>query len=304
MPIVEHSDNKSLNIIVTGATSLIGYFLLPRLRATGYTVHPFSRSRGHTGSEEWHHYNGSLLDAIPPIHNAKILIHLGPLHVLPKIIDEFPTLGGKQVIAFSSTSRFSKLKSGTHSERQMAQELISAEETVASKCTEHKIAWTIFRPTLIYGAGLDKNISSITRFIKRFGFFPLVGNGTGLRQPVHADDLAAACLMVINNKKTFNQSYDLIGGETLSYKEMVERVFIALNKKPRFISVPLSLFRKVMKCASLLPAYSHITPDMANRMNHPLCFDSQKAINDFGYKNRGFTPQKDDLDPTLNYARL
>ena len=291
-------------VIITGATSLVGHFLLPQLKSAGHTIYPFSRSKQSSAEINWHQFDKSLLSANPAVQEANTLIHLAPLDFLPEIIDEFVLMDGKRIITFSSTSRFSKLKSGSLSERKFAQKLITAEEIVFSRAQQAGVDLTIFRPTLIYGAGLDKNISSITRFIKRFGFFPIVGDGSGLRQPVHADDLAAACVMVLDNEKTFNQAYDLIGGETLSYKEMVERIFIALNKKPRFLSVPLSVFRKAMMCASILPAYSHITPDMADRMNHPLCFDSQKAISDFGYKNRGFMPMQEDLDPRLSYARL
>ena len=289
-----------MRILITGATSLIGHFLLPRLKAADHAIFAFSRSKQSLPDTNWYQYDGFSFAAKPSVNQAEVLIHLGPLRVLPDLIDEFADLGGKRIIAFSSTSRFSKLKSGVDSEREFAQELISAEEAVASKCAKLNIAWTLFRPTLIYGAGLDKNVSSITRFIKRFGFFPLVGAGSGLRQPVHADDLAAACLTVIGNEKTFDQAYDLIGGETLNYKEMVKRLFVALNKKPRFISFPLSLFRVAMKFASWIPAYSHITPDMADRMNQPLCFDSEKAISDFGYKKRGFSPLQTDLDSGLN----
>lgn len=297
-------DNKVSTVIVTGATSLIGHFLLPRLDIAGYSIKPLSRSKVTSNEYHWHHYDGSLQTITPSIEKPEALIHLGPLRVLPGLINEFSSLGGKRIIAFSSTSRFSKLKSSSASERKMAQELNKAEEQTAVLCKEVAIPLTLFRPTLIYGAGLDKNVSSISHFIKRFGFFPVLGGGTGLRQPVHADDLAAACVAVITNEKTFHQSYDLVGGETLTYKQMVEKIFIALNKKPRFIPIPLALFRLLMKLISFLPGYSHITPDMANRMNEALNFDSQKAQEDFGYSHRGFSPQQEDLEIDLSYARL
>lgn len=289
-----------MKILITGATSLIGHFLLPKLLSSDYSIFPFSRSKQSSSEINWHQFDGSSLTANPPVQQAEILIHLGPLRILPDLIDDFVTLGGKRIIAFSSTSRFSKLNSGSDSERKMAQDLISAEKSISSKCAIQNISWTLFRPTLIYGAGLDKNVSNIAHSIRQFSFFPLVGNGSGLRQPVHAEDLATACLTILNNEKTFGQAYDLIGGEALTYKEMVERIFLALNKKARFISIPLPIFRIAMKCISIIPTYSHVTPDMADRMNKDLCFDSEKAINDFGYQSRRFNPQQKDLDSSLN----
>ena len=38
---------------------------------------------------------------------------------------------------------------------------------------------------------------------------------------------------------TFGKAYNLSGGETLSYLEMVRRIFVAQNLKPRFVRVPI-----------------------------------------------------------------
>ncbi len=293
-------NNKETSIIVTGATSLIGRFLLPLLRNNGYKIHALTRSQKsrseiNNPSEEWHHYDGSLKSVSPKITSANILIHLAPLYSLPDIIEDFVSLGGERIIAFSSTSRFSKKSSTVASEREIAKKLIAAEESVASNCNNHQLAWTIFRPTLIYGAGLDQNVSSIAALIQCLKIFPLVGKSTGLRQPVHAEDLAIACTKILNVKKMPNQSYNLVGGETLTYKEMVERIFLTLKKKPRFMSFPLPLFKALIKCISIIPAYSHLTTEMADRMNQDLCFDSKEAIKDFDYMPREFYPQKKDL---------
>jgi nucleoside-diphosphate-sugar epimerase len=100
------------------------------------------------------------------------------------------------------------------------------------------IAYTIFRPTLIYGAGRDRNIADIARFVRRFGVFPILGKGIGLRQPVHAADLAEACLLAVDSSASFNRVYNLSGGETLTYRQMVERVFQAMGKRGRVVSLP------------------------------------------------------------------
>ncbi|MFK8068595.1 MAG: NAD-dependent epimerase/dehydratase family protein [Gammaproteobacteria bacterium] len=294
------SNNKEVGIVVTGATSLIGQFLLPQLRNEGYKIYALTRSEINRSkvkntSNEWRHYDGSLKSITPKISNTNILIHLAPLYSLPDIIEELASLGGERIIAFSSTSRFSKINSPIASEQEVAQKLSSAEKSVTSICNDHQIESVIFRPTLIYGAGLDQNVSSVASFIQRFRCFPLVGKSTGLRQPVHAEDLAIACAKILNVKKIPNQFYNLVGGESLTYKKMIERIFLALNKKARFISFPLPLFKVLIKCISIIPAYSHLTTEMADRINRDLCFDSTEAINDFGYKPREFYPKKEDL---------
>src|SRR5450755_1937453 len=105
-------------------------------------------------------------------------------------------------------------------------------------CERSNIAWTILRPTLIYAEGRDTNITPLSRLIRRFGFMPLVGGAPGLRQPVHAEDLAIGAIAAASSPAAANKFYSLPGGETLSYREMIGRIFDGLRLPRRTISVP------------------------------------------------------------------
>lgn len=287
-------DKPSGRVIVTGASSLIGRFLLPRLSSAGFQVMAISRNpprllsiKG-SGNVQWHRIDESLEGSIPSLSQASTLIHLAPLWLLPRWLEDFASLDGRRVIAFGSTSRFSKLTSSIMEERNVAEELATAELGVASMCECLQIAWTIFRPTLVYGAGLDKNISTIAGLIRRWGFFPIVGEGRGLRQPVHADDLALACLVAVNRPATFNRAYNLVGGETITYRAMVEAIFVALDKRPVVISIPERLLKTAIQILRWFRPFRHLTTAMASRMSVDLCFDSSDAMQDFGYAPRGF----------------
>ncbi len=107
---MQPESSNTEKIIITGAASLIGYFLQPKLNAAGHTVHAFSRSVRSSPEINWHQFDGSLLSANPTVKKVDSLIHLGPLNVLPEMLDDFVAMGGKRIIAFSSTSRFSKIK--------------------------------------------------------------------------------------------------------------------------------------------------------------------------------------------------
>jgi nucleoside-diphosphate-sugar epimerase len=109
-----------------------------------------------------------------------------------------------------------------------------------------------------------------------------------VREPVHADDLAVACVAVLDRPSTFNRAYNLSGGSTLTYLEMVEHIFASLGKRPRILRVPLPLLRAGLAALSLLPAYRFLSADMADRLNEHLCFDHHDAERDFGYAPRGF----------------
>ncbi|HVW64763.1 MAG TPA: NAD-dependent epimerase/dehydratase family protein [Nitrosospira sp.] len=282
----------SRKVIVTGATSMIGHFLLDKLLAEGYKVHAISRASGpssYTGDHPliWHQADISQHRALAGI-DAGILIHLAPLWLLPPLLHSLDLV---RVIGFGTTSVFSKASSANAGERQLATRLAEAEAAIGRFCIEKKMAWTLFRPTLVYDGVRDRNVTLIARFIKRYGFFPLLGQASGLRQPVHADDLALACIQALDEPATVNKAYNLSGGETLSYREMVEKIFRSLGKTVRFLPVPAPLFSSAMRAIALLPGKRNITPEMASRMNKDLCFDHSDAIRDFGFSPRGFLPR-------------
>lgn len=279
-----------------GAYSQIGYFLLPALARDGHRVLALSRKPREGFVREmpgiaWREYtNESPGEALAGEQGLRNVIYLGPLKMLPELLPTVAERGVQRVIAFGSTGRFYKTDSGDPREREMIASLIAAESNGVARSEELGIHWTIFRPTLVYGCGMDKNITLIVRFIHRFGFFPLIGSGKGLRQPVHAADLASACLSALANPATHSKAYNLSGGGELTYREMVEAVFRAMNRKPRFLSVPLPALRFALRAARLLPRLRYLNPEMADRINLDACFDHSEAARDFGFNPRPFAP--------------
>jgi len=291
---IESAESEpSRRVIVTGATSLIGDFLLPALVQAGFEVHAISRTPPVPTNHRhivWHRRdigNGNSTET----YGADVLIHLAPLWTLPPILDGLAGGGVKRIIAFSSTSRFTKENSGYDLERQMVSKLKKAEDDLQAFCSMRNIAWTIFRPTMVYSLGRDKNVTTIARFIKRFNFFPVVGAANGLRQPVHAEDLALACLGAMDNPKTFDKAYNLSGGETLTYQEMVSRISTYIGTTCKIIHIPLPLMRFALRWLSCLPGFQQLTPEAANRMNLDMCFDYSDAAADLNFKPNMFLAQ-------------
>lgn len=279
------------SVIVTGARGLVGHYLLPRLVEAGFEVQAISRRPGPPSGAESPpavRWVSMALERPVLLEAAPCLVHTAPIWLLPRLLDVVAANGLRRLVAVSSTSRFTKQGSGSARERETARRLAEAEAVVDVTCRERGIRWTILRPTLIYGGGRDHNVSDIARFIARFGFFPIAGRGTGRRQPVHGDDLAAACLAVVDNPATFDRAYDTPGGETLSYAEMVARIARGLGRTPRLVHLPRPLLRVALAAGSRFPGLGHLTPEMADRMNTNLEFDSGAARSDFGYDPRPF----------------
>ena len=276
------------HIVVAGGTSLVGAYLLPLLAAQGYTVDAISRSC-EAGALAGICWRCASLDpdefARLDLGHGFIYVHLAPLWLLTPMIPVLKQRGVSRIIAFSSTSVVSKQGSAHPSERALVARLAQAEQALIDSGFD---GWTIVRPTLIYAAGADKNVALIASFIRRLGVFALIGAAKGLRQPVHAQDLARAVVAILESRQTLQRVYCLSGGETLSYRAMVERIFHALHRTPRIVSVPVPLFAAMLAVARCLPRFRHLHMQMAYRMNHDLCFDHDQASQDFGYAPRKF----------------
>ena len=241
-----------------------------------------------SGTVEWRQLPATGMKSLDITRSISHWICVAPIWVLPDYFALIEASGARRVVALSSTSLFTKVDSGDAAENAIAAKLIESEARVQAWAKSRGIEWVVLRPTLIYGEGQDKNISEIARFIHRFGFFPLLGRAQGLRQPNHAEDVAAACVAALQAPGAANRAYNLSGAETLAYREMVARVFAALGRPVRLVTVPLWAFRLAVAMLRRLPRYRHWSAAMAERMTRDLVFDHADAARDFGFKPRGF----------------
>lgn len=279
-----------------GATSFVGGCVLRLLGQAEKKVVAYSRKLYDQEDEyiEWRRIDSHSSS----IHKREEIRHwvcLAPIWVLLDYLELLESSEAKKVVVLSSTSRYTKEKSSDLTEQIIVKRLIDAEAQFQAWAENKGIDWIILRPTMIYGLGQDKNISEIARLIHRWGVFPLLGKGKGLRQPVHAEDVAGACYKALMLPEVKNGAYNLSGGEGLPYKEMVRRIFMAMNKKPRFIHLPHLVFLLVATLLHVIPRFRHVTVSMADRMNSDLIFDHSDAKAAFGFSPRSFNISAKDL---------
>jgi nucleoside-diphosphate-sugar epimerase len=291
--------DQPAQVLLLGATSLIGRFLTPRLAGAALTAVAISRAPPHSlkreraekaaGALTWAQGDLTAPETLPKLPATDAIISLSPIWLLPPALPRLLQTGARRVIAVSSTSRVTKIQSPVAAERAVAERLADGEAQTLELCASAGVACTILRPTLIYAEGQDRNVSRLAELIRRFGVLALSGEGEGLRQPVHADDLAWAALALLDAPASFGKTYALPGGETLSYRAMVERVFEGLGRTPRILTVPPPLWRLGLTLAS--PMLKGVTSAMGQRMAQDLTFDGQPAAADFGWSPRRFLPR-------------
>ena len=281
-------------VLLTGASSQIGVFAIPRLVKAGFRVLAISRKGRPEGypsfdSVEWL----SGLDSVTTSRTYQYVLSAGPMEVAQKFLSTGERLNA--AVIFSSSSVESKRDSDHPVERGQMQGMLTLESDIRQVAETRDIKLVILRPTLVYGCGLDANISRLAKWIRRFGFMPVNGKATGLRQPVHADDLASVAIGAMLSDKTLPAVMTLTGGETLSYSDMVARVFTALGKPVRLLRLPEWLFVFLIKLANRFKKDGGINAEMVRRQQLDLVFEDPQAHQLLDFNPRSFNPDAGDF---------
>lgn len=273
---------------VIGATGKIGSYIVRHLVASGEVPVALSRAERSTANVEW--IRGDLGAAekinLPP-HTT--LYCTANCSLFSKALPSLYRPGLERVIVFTTTSIATKLKSEIEAERIMLEGYAEAEKNIAGFCEANNVGWTILRPTLVYDEGRDLNITRMTRTIGKLGFMLLSGAASGLRQPVHAEDLAIGAIAAAASPAAVNKTYAVPGKETITYREMVGRVFDGMGRPRRIISIPPALWRAAF--AAVKPFYPGFNVAMGDRMSKDMTFDPGDAERDFGWRPRDFHPR-------------
>ena len=280
--------------IVFGASGQVGLPLLDRLGDAGWRVHAVSRqARSDTPGRHWLEGDFARMPALP--RDVDALFSCGPLDLFARwYVDS--DIESPRVVAFGSTSASTKHASEDDGERDVARRLLGAEAAVFEASEKRGAAATMLRPTLIYGAGRDATLTRIAGMARRWGRFVLPRRADGLRQPVHVRDLADAAFAASLAAVTKGRSYDLPGGETLAYREMVRRVLACLDPPLPLLELPMPLFRAAVAAAQARGVARDLTATAVERMRDDLIFDAVPAQRDFGYAPRIFRPDASMFD--------
>jgi nucleoside-diphosphate-sugar epimerase len=274
--------------LVFGGTGQIGAPLLDRLRAGGWRVVAVSRdAQLDDACVRWLRGDLSRVETLPARVDA--IFSCGPLDHFARWYANSSVECGR-VVAFGSTSLSVKSASADPRERNLAERLAEGERVLFAGAQRRAATATVLRPTLVYGAGRDQTLTRIAAFARRWHCGVLPGRATGLRQPVHVDDLADAALSACDATESAGKAYALPGGETLPYREMIARVLRALPSRPLRVELPAPLFEAALRVARAVGRGQGVGDAMVARLREDLVFDAGPARRDFGYAPRAFQP--------------
>jgi len=110
---------------------------------------------------------------------------------------------------------------------------------------------TILRPSVVYSVD-DKFTTNFMTLLNRLPIFPLYYSGKTKFTPIHCSDLADIIYHVITNNINSN-ILECIGPETISLKQIIEKLLKLLEKKRILFPIPLPLAKISAKFFQLFP---------------------------------------------------
>ncbi len=195
----------------------------------------------------------------------------------PALLRAMAGAGAGRGVFISSAGIFQSL------EHEVKTAVLRAEDRIRNSGVDY----TILRPTMIYGAPTDLNIHKLIGFASRHGFFPVLGSGRHLQQPVHVDDVADAVVAAMLSPAAVNRSYCLSGKAPLSFDAMLDAVGRAIGRPVRRLVIPKPVALAAAHAFALLPRRP-FSVGQVRRNNEDKSLGHEEAARDLGFSPMDF----------------
>lgn len=239
-----------MRVLVTGASGFVGNWVVSELLARGHGVRCLVRP----GSEgklkaavSVELALGDVLDEAALAQAAQgcqAVIHLvGIIREFPRrgvsfealhvqathnMVDAAKAAGVRRYLQMSALGARTEPADPYHTSNFRADEYVQASG----------LAYTIFRPSVIYGPG-DQSINFFARQIRSFPVFPIIGDGLYQMQPVPVWTVAQAMALALELPQTENRLYEVGGPEPLTFNAIVDSLAQVLGRRVWKMHLPV-----------------------------------------------------------------
>jgi NADH dehydrogenase len=133
------------------------------------------------------------------------------------------------------------------------------------------MAWTILRPTWVYGPG-DASLNRFLGFSRVLPFVPMTNFGSQQLAPVFVGDVAKLAADSLERDEAGEQVFEVGGPETLSMREVLHRAMAVSGVKKPLFPAPAALMKTVSWPMRFLPT-PPLSPDAVDFVNQPATVD-------------------------------
>tara|TARA_B100001121_G_scaffold135008_1_gene118183 strand:- start:590 stop:1561 length:972 start_codon:yes stop_codon:yes gene_type:complete len=110
---------------------------------------------------------------------------------------------------------------------------------------------TILKPSVVYSVD-DNFTTNFMSLLSKLPFFPMYYSGKTKFTPIHCSDLTDIIYHVIS-KNIKSQIIECVGPEVITFKEILQRLLILINKKRLLLPMPFFIASFTAKIFQLLP---------------------------------------------------
>ncbi len=278
-------------IVITGATGFIGRAIVARARAEGHQVRAIVRD---PSAAQWLKDKfdcalvaGNVLDAptlASAFSKAQSVIHLVGIirergvqtfdnvhrQATGNVVAAAQKAGATRFVHMSALGTRPAARSRYHQTKWAAEEIVR----------QSGLAWTIFRPSLVYGPG-DQSISELAKIVRVAPVIPVLGNGGSKIQPVSVAVVAQCFVGALTHPSAVRQTYDLCGPVALTWNELYDQLLAAQGRRKPKWHLPLPFARMLATLGEWLLPNPPVTRDQLRMLQEDNTGDPGPATRDF-----------------------
>ena len=280
-----------MNVLVTGASGLVGRRVVARLLDAGRGITVFVRTVGRLGDlagERLTVVTGTVsdraalaraaagCDAVVHLANASGVVDETEVHAVNVAGTEnvlaAARAAGVRRFVFTSTVSATRVRLGPYGGSKRL-----AEERVRSA----GIPFVILRPSLVYGDGDRGLVAALARRLKSLPIMPVIGDGRIAIDPVHLDDLCAVIEACLVRDDVVGRTYDVLGPERVTLDEFLRRLGGVLGLRRPLVHLPAGPSLVLARLLGALMAHPPLTVDNVLGLTSPASVDPEATMRDF-----------------------
>jgi uncharacterized protein YbjT (DUF2867 family) len=280
-------------VFVTGGTGFVGRAVVAALRSEGHAVRCLVRrgsERDLRGLEAIERIEGDVtvrqgLDV--DIAGCDAVVHLvGIIREHPgsgvtferihhqatlNVLDAAAAAGVRRYVHMSALGTRPGARSRYHQTKCAAEEAVRASG----------MAWTIFRPAVIYGKG-DGFITMLAGMVRRLPVVPVIGTGRQRLQPVPVEQVAEGFARAVTMPATAKRVFEVGGPRAVTMVELLDLIGAALGRaRVRKVHIPIAPVQAAARLLHTLPGFP-VTPDQLLMLQEDNTCDPEPFFRTFG----------------------
>ncbi|MBT3314453.1 MAG: DUF2867 domain-containing protein [Anaerolineae bacterium] len=247
-------------ILITGATGYVGGRLIPELIHRGYKVRIMVRAFSPVYKERWPNAEivvadvqdeDALRKALDDIHTAYYLIH--SMLLGEKSFSSADKIAAKNFAAIAKEKDIKRIiyLGGLGDTHSLLSPHLQSRMEVANELQQSGVPVTILRAAVIIGSG-SASYEIIKNLVKNLPFLLIPHWAKNKCEPIGIRDVIKYLVGVLEKPEISGQSFDIGGGEILTYESMLKKLAEIFGKKIVFIPTPISNIRFLAYIANFI----------------------------------------------------